>query len=973
MKKTYLLTAFIGASLFLNSQTLEKAPVQFNKNFDKAIPINNPTPKALGATLWSSDFSNPSEWTFGSSGVQGNWAIGTETDYNTFLFSGTNVTLSDFMNAPGMTSAANGYAFFDAIQYYSNILAQNAWVQMANNIDCTGENEITLKFEQEYRAFNNDKTYVEVSTDGGTTWGQTTDINPTVPGNTNTNETAISRNFTVNGSATVKIRFRWQSTQNPGGGGYGWLVDDVSISGLSDHDISIDNHIYGTTNLGQTLHYHQIPLAQVAPIEGSAVLRNRGSQNQTNVVFTATETVNGVYTSNSTPVGILTTEVDSVVISNNFTPSSIGDYQLDYSISYDNTDDNPLNNTVEPYKFSVGEAIYARDTTTQVSTGLIYEVIAGNMMNPPTQIEVGNTFFIEQAADLTAIDFQFRNVIQPGMMVYGEVYDENLDPIPNTETELYTMVTGDEGEFRTLFFDNPVSLVADQKYILIVKSYSTNFSVAAAGKSAPQTSFIYHAGDNTWYYTSKTPVVRMNFAPAASVSKSAIAGFSHLVGTPSTADSFNVEGYNLGSDITITAPTNFEISTTLTGPYTTSLNLINMGGSIVSTKVYVRLNGPIVNYAQAGNIIISSTGAANRLIALQGETYDYVVASIAAVTNTNMNGEGTSVGDYVILTGVLHCDNFRSIGYDLTLIDNNNDGINLFSDTDINAYVPTEGDEIEVYGRIEQFNGLLQIKPTSITVLSQGATLQTATVVTTLDELTESQFVELVGLNLVNGETLWPSNGSIDVTNGITSYQVRIPAASVFAGTPTPTEAFYLTGIGKQDDNTLPYNSGYQLFPCGVGPSCATIMSVTNNGGILTADVSGLNYQWINCVDSSEIAGETNQTFHTPGGNGLYAVIITDGSCVDTSACIYVIDASINTDDFMGVFVYPNPVNDVLNITNENSLLESVELVTAAGRIVYTSKINSSKHEINVSNLSSGVYFINVKSTNSTKTFKVIK
>ncbi len=967
MKKTYLIAAFLGASFFAYNQALQKPPSNETiQKLGKLTPTHQGNVKALGTSLWSSDFSNTSEWTIGGNGAQGTWVMGSTS---------TLPSSPLYYSAIQSTTVANGIAYFAGIQYLlaGNVTSQNAWIQMTNSIDCSAHSVVSLEFEQAYRAFNTDRTYVEVSLDGGATWVQTTDINPNVAANSSTTETVAIRNFNVNNSPTVKFRFRWENTStSPSGSGYAWQIDDVSIKTLSDHDIAIDKYLYGTTTNNKTLYYHQIPLSQTAPIEASAVLKNRGSQNQTNVVFTATESVNGVYTGNSTPVGILSNGGDSVVVAPNFTPSAFGNYKMDYSISYNNIDDYPLNNTVDSYKFSVGQSIYARDSSTQTSTTIVYGQISPANMTPLNGMEAGNSFTMAQTANLTAIDFQFGNTINPGTLVFGKLYDANFNAVPNGETAPYIMAIGDEGEHKTLSFDNPVGLFSGTTYIVVVKSTSSNFSLATAGKSAPQTSFVYYLSDATWYYTTSTPVVRMNFAPSTIVSTNTIVGFAQLLGAPSPADSVNIGGINLASDITITAPANFEISTTLAGPYSSTLSLTNTNGTIASTKIYVRLNGTVINLTQAGDIAVTATGAATRLIALQGQTYDFQNITIGAATAIDSNGVGTRIGEYVSLTGVLHCDNFRTNGYDITMIDANNDGINIFNSTYLNGYIPAEGDEIKVEGQIEQFNGLLQIKPSSITVLSQGVALQTATVVTALDETTESQFIELQGLNLINNETNWPNNGNIDVTDGTTTFRVRVPAASAMAGTPIPTGAFYITGIGKQFDSSSPYTSGYQIFPCDAGLFCDIDISVTVDDYSLTANASGLNYQWINCTDTSELVGETNQSFNAPG-EGYYAVVITDGACVDTSDCIFLLGANVNENDLAGVSIYPNPMNDVLKIIDENGLLESVELVTAAGRIVYNSKVVSNEFEINVSQISSGVYFVNVRSANSVKTFKVIK
>src|SRR5690554_6743618 len=264
--------------------------------------------------------------------------------------------------------------------------------------------------------------------------------------------------------------------------------------------------------------------------------------------------------------------------------------------------------------------------------------------------------------------------------------------------------------------------------------------------------------------------------PSVIVSETTITGFSHFVGTPSAADSFMVEGFNLTDDITVSVPTNFEVSETLGGTYGASVTLTQSGSAVASTKIYVRLNGPAKNLNQVGDVTISSTDATDQTIALTGETLDYTAYSIGDVTNVDADGVADSVDVYVILTGVVHCGDFRNNGYDVVIIDDNNDGITLFNFDDLPNYTaPVEGDSLEIKGQIGQFNGLIQVIPNEITVLAQGAATQAPTSVTTLDETTESQYIQLDSVTLVNGETEWTGNTNFDVTNGVDTFLVRVP------------------------------------------------------------------------------------------------------------------------------------------------------------------------------------------------------
>ena len=350
----------------------------------------------------------------------------------------------------------------------------------------------------------------------------------------------------------------------------------------------------------------------------------------------------------------------------------------------------------------------------------------------------------------------------------------------------------------------------------------------------------------------------------------------------------------------------------------------------------------------------------------------YINSAISTVTSIDANGVGTAVGDSVRLIGVVHCQNYSNSGYDITLIDSNNDGITLFSPTDINGYIPTEGDEIEVEGVITQVNGLIQIKPDNIAVLQQGAALQSPTLTAVLNETTESQLVRLENLELVNGETMWPTDGNIEVTNTVDTFTVRVTAASALAGTATPGTYFHLTGLGKQDDSSSPFDSGYQIYPCGVDPYCDIDISTTLNNETLSVNDTGHTYQWINCADSSVITGETGESF-TPTTNGDYAVIITQGPCVDTSACVFVDVLGLEGNELKGISVYPNPITDELNINNENGALISVEMIDAKGSVVVSSKAASKSFTFDTGELNSGVYILIVRSEGSVRTFKVVK
>lgn len=74
------------------------------------------------------------------------------------------------------------------------------------------------------------------------------------------------------------------------------------------------------------------------------------------------------------------------------------------------------------------------------------------------------------------------------------------------------------------------------------------------------------------------------------VTPTSLTGFNYAYGTgPSAAQSFVASGMNLTQNVTVTAPANYEISTSLSSGYASSLNLSVFGGTLSNTTVYVRL------------------------------------------------------------------------------------------------------------------------------------------------------------------------------------------------------------------------------------------------------------------------------------------------------------------------------------------------------------------------------------------------
>ena len=73
--------------------------------------------------------------------------------------------------------------------------------------------------------------------------------------------------------------------------------------------------------------------------------------------------------------------------------------------------------------------------------------------------------------------------------------------------------------------------------------------------------------------------------------------------------------------------------------------------------------------------------------------------------------------------------------------------------------------------------------------------------------------------------------------------------------------------------------------------------------------------------------------------------------------------------------VYPSPASDIITVSNKNNVsVNSISIVDLNGRVLNQSKYtNQSKVQINISNLSTGIYMMNINTVNGIATKKIIK
>jgi hypothetical protein len=127
---------------------------------------------------------------------------------------------------------------------------------------------------------------------------------------------------------------------------------------------------------------------------------------------------------------------------------------------------------------------------------------------------------------------------------------------------------------------------------------------------------------------------------------------------------------------------------------------------------------------------------------------------------------------------------------------------------------------------------------------------------------------------------------------------------------------------------------------------------------VLTSNQSGTQYQWVDCNNSfSEILNATSQSF-TVTENGSYAVVVTDGTCSDTSDCLVIDYVSFDEATIDSFTIYPNPSQGKLIVNS--IIIEPIDfrIIDLTGREVLNGQIEANKQEIDLDRFESGTYYI---------------
>lgn len=199
---------------------------------------------------------------------------------------------------------------------------------------------------------------------------------------------------------------------------------------------------------------------------------------------------------------------------------------------------------------------------------------------------------------------------------------------------------------------------------------------------------------------------------------------------PSVAGSFRISGERLTNNVTITAPANFEVSTSSASGFSSSLDLTPASKTIQATTVYVRLRSGLPVGIYSGYISASSTGSASKYLSVSGNVTEKptIFTSISALTGFNYTfGGGPSIQQQFTLNCTSLTGNVivsAPTGYEISLTS----GISFSGTTTLNiANIGGKITDLIIYIRLKAALTVGSYQG-NITLTSTGADTKTITV-----------------------------------------------------------------------------------------------------------------------------------------------------------------------------------------------------------------------------------------------------
>jgi len=496
MRKFTILVALVAMTSYAMAQVSMSYAPEAGKQVQKAEVISD----SRAVPVWQVTFEeDPAVWTLGSITGTKTWAVSDTTpDYGftSANYEGGTVPVPPlwiymaWRYVHDYSESGANFAWIDGISDMiglggNTMQVSDSYIQF-DGIDLTGVANPKLTFYQDYKGFNGDASYIDFSTNGGTDW-TTVQINADVEGNAYGDDyfEMVATSYIAN-QANVSIRFRWTTSGTTMSGyGYGWQIDDISITDNPDYDLK---YIHARMNFYQyedytvagsesyyhiSSHYGNIPVIQY-DYAGALSWFNVALKNQGNFPVTPDVKVQvfdpdmvEIFTTTVAGVEVPTAGIDTVdLIETDFALGAspmLGKYTVAYTVIVPGQEDANLTNNSDTTYFIINENYFGRDIDKSTAyTG------PGNWLDGGLDGEMfGTDFLFLFEGQITSMDVFVNENTTPGTQIIGHImqYDEGSSTwVAVGSSSLVDLTEENIGGWLNMTFSDDVYVVYDEGY-----------------------------------------------------------------------------------------------------------------------------------------------------------------------------------------------------------------------------------------------------------------------------------------------------------------------------------------------------------------------------------------------------------------------------------------------------------------------------------------------------------------------------
>jgi hypothetical protein len=540
MKKN-LLTIFsllVATAIFAQQSNIVDLPSEgLTKGYSIMTPNSNPiTSNSVSSpsAIWSDDCSDPSNWVFtNSSTLNIDWRV----EYDPAI-TPAGGTLTPMASA----TASNGYMFVNSDSDGGSSDLDGTTISCefttATPIDLSAYPDVQLTFEHNFRWWQ-DTRVVRVSGDNGITWVDVDEITNnagyTYVDQSSDNPHMSTYNISAVAGGRPEVLVQFYYNDNDYWAWY-WAIDDIAISELPEDNIQCSNESMGgwwigyqtVGGLGQDYTFNPMSQATANPYAFEAVLLNGGINNQDATMYvevTEDATSSSVFSSTSNLLTLASSEQDTVAATANFTPANNGLYMANiWTASVGATGNTSYSDTATKMTI-VTDYTYGKDLN---SANGYWRLNRTTGANGGGGFEITSTYDMYADETIYSIEANIADWSIPGAIVYGALYEEDIDPaadpIPLDITDDYTIQSDDLGAWITLSFSSAIDLYAGTGYRIAIGAYyafsdTVGINVSGDGEYSSDGMFDkddwYANGSATWYTIGDIPMLRMNFDPGS--------------------------------------------------------------------------------------------------------------------------------------------------------------------------------------------------------------------------------------------------------------------------------------------------------------------------------------------------------------------------------------------------------------------------------------------------------------------------